>query len=386
MRRLAIALGVLAILALVVGGCSDSAAKHTLVDYGEQPVIQQDASLPNEPPAQLVNYFSSLEHLQPARQALRIPTGIKKIFLCDDQFLIQANSNDVWCLDAKTLVVEWKWMGIVGELSYDPAWNPFTFYVVARDRMYALSRQTGEERWRFDLPFSPSCAPVAHDYYILMGSWDGRVYCCVDDITTARVAWYHSIGAPVRSTPMVANIVDNTWFHVVADNGSYSKYLPNRTKNVPHRSQVTIGAGCRGPMAHDSKLAYIASLDYNVYAFHPIEGVRWVVRTEDECNRGAFLQDGTLFVRNSKQMIALKAENGDTMWVDKSLDRFLVKLKRYHYFVSTDGRLVGLSNKDWQKMWSIDLKPFDFQFYSETLPYLYVATKDGYIMSYEEKF
>lgn len=397
MRRFRLALGILLLFAML-GGCIGGKTNDdpvligsNSVGHGEQPVSTKDFELPNEPGPELIQYFSSQkDFMREGRYALRIPYGIKKIFLLDGQILVQSFNNQIWSLDSTSLIVEWTWSGIVGELAYAPAVNNFSAYFIARDRLYSVDRSEGFERWRYDLPFPSSSAPASVDNYVYIGGWDGRLYCVVDDIRNGGLAWYHQVGDQITTTPMVATILRNTWVHTVSDDGHYMKFRPDRIQSNPHAKMFQIENGAAGEMATDGNLAFIASPDYNVYAMHPLEGPKWVFLSENRCMDGCVVQDDIVYARNEKTMLALNAKTGERLWDNELLTEFIVKLKRYSYFKTVDGRIVGVDNETLNKSgkiaWSTSIGPFDYVLHSPDEARLFVATESGYILSYEEHY
>ena len=202
------------------------------------------------------------------------------------------------------------------------------FFASDDGSLYALAAGSGDEIWRFDLGSSDMAralpatdppyeydylhsSPVHHEGTIYVGSADGALYAI--DRDTGQERWRFATDASIRSTPIVdgRNVYSASRDgHVYAVNAADGKLLWKHDTGGVIQGSPSVGAG----------KVFVGSRSAAVFALDADSGEQvWKHVHEDGSwvESSPVFRDGTVYVGSSDalQLFALDAETGHTIWI-----------------------------------------------------------------------
>ncbi len=110
--------------------------------------------------------------------------------------------RNVYCLDAKTGELVWKFQADAGIAMSSPVISDGILYIGSYDyNMYALNAETGRLVWKFKTQDKVLCSCAVSAGRVYFGSKDYNVYCL--DARTGQLLWKFKTFAEVASVPTV---------------------------------------------------------------------------------------------------------------------------------------------------------------------------------------
>jgi len=193
--------------------------------------------------------------------------------------------------------------------------------------LYALSGASGEKVWRFDLGSSDIArvlpaidppyaydylhsSPIHHEGTVYVGSADGALYAI--DRETGKVRWRFETDGAIRSTPVVdgGNVYFGSW-----DGHVYAVEARDGTEVW----RFDTGGIVQGSPAIGAGKVFVGSRSAAVYALDALTGEQeWTHAHEDGSwvESSPVFSDGVVYIGSSDALtlFALDAETGHTNW------------------------------------------------------------------------
>ncbi|SIR29953.1 Tat (twin-arginine translocation) pathway signal sequence [Haladaptatus litoreus] len=277
------------------------------------------------------------------------------------------------CDDATTSDVNWRF-GPHSPFRHTPAVGEKTVY--AREDgeyLYAIDRETGTERWRFEVTGDDDPAgtvgPVLCDgtVYVAGNSGDDtRLYAV--DAATGEERWSFFVSGGVRTTPTVedgtlyfASFTHSTTYALDTDTGDVQWTFTGDCDPLGHpRDDVLVTAGN----------AYVVDGN-NLWALDADDGgVEWALRPNEFSLYALAVTDDTVYVGLSDgsscvadgNLVALDAASGTERWSTdvsglSTADEIEVGGGRVYVvsYVHDPTRLVALNGDDGTEHWSFEV-------------------------------
>jgi outer membrane protein assembly factor BamB len=374
--------------------------------------------------------------------AVTVPTDGRRDGLYSVQFaprggglelLIQTRSGGVTSLDAETGRVRWSTrVGTPYQVAQTLAYNRDGVYVINNIELYGLDRETGKQRWKYDMPQGAAAPPVADEEQIYLSLsngrftiyslpnlvlWEklareGKVPGSVSALEAARVR--KGIDLPAigplsgareayRSPPTGPQPTERT-FYVPEDKIEKAPLLAQDRVLLPGSGRQIVGLAkasgrpAWGPVLTRGRLAlalgqhedtaYIASSDFNVYALNITGGqLRWRTSLGGQPrDRLAVLDDDVYVAADRAGLLRLKRSNGDELWRNEDAARFLSANKSFVYAADHHGRLLVLDRDRGTTLSSYNgTSDFVYPIANEWTDRIFLAANDGLIVCLRDR-
>lgn len=406
-------------------------------------------SNPNPPPREALDRLN----LNTSWRAY-IPTdgrkdGFLSIQLHDKHLIAQTRSGLIALLDAETGRTVWRTrLGLPYQQALPLAFNYSTIFVVNGTNLHALDRETGTQRWHFNLPAGLSAPPVADERQIYLCAANSRLYAyrlpLVLPGETPSKSDYSppTIDPSKRPTPeeMARKSASPalTYFTSVRQSGSELgsgpqpllnwsvvtrlriELAPVYSKNTlfvcsPENTYFAIDKAPEGrpvplepyrlntdgpinvPPGSFDETAYVGSADDNLYAINIDTGrMLWRFTAGSPITREPAATQADVFTTSQRGGLArINRDTGEPAWRiargDRSLpsnteaDRFLASNPKFVYATDRSGRLLVLDRGRGTKLSSYDLREFAFPVVNVVTDRLYLAANNGLIVCLHDK-
>jgi outer membrane protein assembly factor BamB len=157
---------------------------------------------------------------QAVRWSFQTEGRVRSSMLCaNGSVLFASDDGNLYCVEAAAGKERWRFeLGTAASERVLPALTPpyeydylhsspvesgGTVYVGSMDgRLYAVSIDSGEERWRFETAARIRSTPLVHEGVVYFGSWDGGLYAV--DAGNGSLRWKFDTGGIVQSSPAYA--------------------------------------------------------------------------------------------------------------------------------------------------------------------------------------
>ncbi len=236
-----------------------------------------------------------------------------------------------------------------------------TLYVGTREgTVVALDPQTGDTRWRFDLPTEDRRdravygEPAVVGDTVYVGAYDGVLYALSS--TGGELLWQEAIGE--ENEPIVAGpvVVGDLILISSSDDNLYA--LDFRERTLEWRFQT--GNSIWSTPVVESGVAYFGSQDGSVYAVRIEDGTKvWEFETDGAVNATPLLIGDTLYFGSfDKKFYAVDARSGLELWrFDDASNWFWGEPAANENLIfapSLDGNLYALDINTGQMIWTLE--------------------------------
>jgi outer membrane protein assembly factor BamB len=362
--------------------------------------------------------------------------GFFSVQVLDDQLLVQTRSGGLVMLDAATGATLWRARhGIPYAVTQRPGYNKQSVFVANGSHLYALSRATGRLEWEFVLPDAPSAAPVADDTNIYLCLGTGRIYVYELPNPAAPVAAapaarpsaaegppvrefesrYRAGGSSLSSTatsvylkprpalpkeprPRIlweytlgngrleqAPLLTNEFLTVADSNGVFYTTSKYTNRELYHfRAEAAVSA----PLGQLGEKAYIASQDFNVYAFEIVTGrILWRVLGGAPILQQPYVTDEDVYILPQRAgLYRIDRESGQIIWQVRSADYFLAANKKYVYALDPTGQLLVIDRARGTTLSTYaGTRDYVFPIGNELTDRIYLAANDGLLLCLHDR-
>jgi len=337
------------------------------------------------------------------------------------QILVQTIAGAVLLYDAETGDRIWETM--VGSLYQDaqpPGWNEHSIMTTRREVLHVLNRETGFQRvysldpnskqphYGFPLLSVPSAAPAVAEYNpkrpeqtkVFM-VFDGRVvaYSMPDFALVDRLQKAANASKP-GAGPRAEYRLKFEWSYLTADmhfeqpplwtidqvgvvstDGRFLSLTPDvRGLRYEYHFRKDVVA----PMGQHGNIAYIGSLDFNLYAFNMASrfgSILWRFSSGAPIRRKPAVTDDHVYVTSHREgMNCLDRDTGTSEWLNPDAERFVSASPKYVYVVDRVGHLLILDQLRGRTLARLPLRDYNVPVTNELTDRLYFASHDGQIL------
>ena len=344
--------------------------------------------------------------------------GIGSISVSDGQLIAQTMGGSVIVLDGETGATAWRAnLGLTYRgVSQYLATNPRMVFIVSGSKLYGMERATGVREWTYDLSGALTAAPAADLEWAYLCTGDGRLHAYLlpgplreqpppepaakpgkpvsprssyaagsptlspylrPALRTPQARWQFQTDGVIHQTPAL------TATHVVIADSRGELYSLQREQRAladrfPSRAPIT------APFGQVGESLYVASQDYNVYAFDVILGklvLRWRFVTGGQVVKKPMpIGDELYVVGEGRGLICLDRHTGALLWRTPGLDRFLAASRRMVFAADSRGRVVVLDRQRGRPMGTLDTRDFAVLVPNDVTDRLYLANHDGLVV------
>jgi hypothetical protein len=326
------------------------------------------------------------------------------------QLIVQTLRGDVIALDAETGDPLWVTpVGTPYELARPVAFNSKVIFTTRKDRLFVLDRETGRQAlwdiekdsglpiWGMPLESVPSAGPTA-DEQMLFVCMDTRVsgYSVPDFGKLGGLkAPKESKEAPKR---MPSPQPQRTWTQVlaprqfsqppllwrdllgmIADDGTFLVLNPHKgTEGYGYQVEKAVVA----PAAQHNAMAYLGSLDYQLYAFDmSMRRLTWRFSGTAPIALPVQATDRDVYVSPDRVgLFRLDRASGRERWLARDARRFLATNGKFVYAFDRFGNLLVLDYERGTQLTKWDTRDYVFPVPNEWTDRLYLAAHNGLIV------
>ena len=326
------------------------------------------------------------------------------------QLIAQTLRGDVIALDAETGDPLWVTpVGTPYELARPVAFNSQVIFTTRKDRLFVLDRETGRQAlwdiekdsglpvWGMPLESIPSAGPTA-DEQMLFVCMETRVsgYFVPDFRTLGRLrAREETKEAPKR---MPSPQVRRDWTSVlaprqfsqppllwrdllglVADDGTFLVLnRPDGAEGYGYQVEKPVVA----PAAQHGSMAYVGSMDYQLYAFDmSMRRLTWRFTATAPVALPVQATDRDVYVSPDRVgLYRLDRASGGERWLARDARRFLATNGKFVYAFDRFGNLLVLDHARGTQLAKWDTRDYVFPVPNEWTDRLYLAAHNGLIV------
>lgn len=333
-------------------------------------------------------------------------------FLLDNLYVTTVDENGHYRLlrvNGETGLVDWVF-DLEGKLEFRPdvyrypkelrASHPEEVFIVQNDEIYDIDNRNGAQNNRpFKCDFPVSTPVTAAQDYLIIGSWNKRVYGLKKN--TGDQAWTYITEDPITAAPEIGGV--NAY--VGSEDGFVYQfnigagYEP--TKNwKPH---ATGGKIVAQPLYFAGRI-FVGSWDYKVYCLEEYQGFqRWSYIAGAPVTKRIFPFRDWVFAISEQELAqgpekwkvsCLRAADGKEVWHQDGYQEVAAVDALQCYAVGAKGKLVALRLEDGKTQWTLDdAAKFDFILSQDAdkgrsrnlLGRIYLVSKSGYLQAIEPR-
>jgi outer membrane protein assembly factor BamB len=136
------------------------------------------------------------------------------------------------------------------------------------------------------------------------------------------------------------------------------------------------------PMGQHEVMAYVGSLDFNVYALNMASGkLIWRFLSGAPVRRQPAVNDEAVYaVAEREGMYCLDRESGADRWLNRDADRFLAANTRFVYAADRIGELLVLDHLRGRSLARLPMREYNVPVMNEFTDRIYFASHDGQIV------
>lgn len=367
--------------------------------------------------------------------------GIAGVQILGGHVLVQTRSGGITLLDAATGTVVWRARaGEAYRAMQAPGYNKLSVFIVSGDRLYSLSRTTGQLQWEMTLPNTPSAPPVADDQNVYVCLGTGRIYAydlpeagtrvvapapaptartdeqpaapakpadnspyrsggrslsAVSPLDAARRAlerqpigpqprrlWEYTVGAGrLEQAPLVTD----EFLTLATTDGTFLT-MSKAISRVQYRFRAE--APVAAPLGQHGETAYIVSQDYNVYALDIVIGrIIWRFLGAAAIQRQPQVTDEDVYITPERSgLYRLERASGQLVWQNRQAERFLAMNAKFVYAADASGRLLVLDRARGTQLSVYDgTRDFVVPVANDLTDRVFLAGNDGLIVCLHDK-
>jgi outer membrane protein assembly factor BamB len=351
------------------------------------------------------------------------------------QLLVQTRSGGVVLIDAATGATLWRArQGQPYAVTQPLGYNRSLVFQVSSNRLYALSRATGQQQWDMVLPNAPSAAPVADEENIYLCLGTGRIYVYELPVLGTRpvvaapkppepeepaggqfYARYRSGGRALeslggssylkpRAAPPQGPQPRLLWqytvgsgrleqaplltpeFLTLADSNGVFYTTSKFTNRELYRFRAD--AAVSAPLGQYGESAYIASQDFNVYALDIVTGkIVWRVLGGAPILTRPYVTDEDVYVVPTRAgLYRINRLTGEITWLNRAGAHFLAMNPKFVYALDLSNRLLVIDRARGTTLSTYDdTRDFVFPIGNELNDRIYLAANDGLLISLHDR-
>lgn len=318
------------------------------------------------------------------------------------------------------LAVDWQ-TNIGGEAISSPIIYNGTLFAGNGDgkEVYALDAASGRQLWKFTTGGSVESTPAAANGSVVVCSYDGYVYRL--DASTGKQLWKYYAKSGIYSSPLIydnkvfVGTDDGSFYALNLDSGLIAWSLPKATQSSPAADKGRVFVGTydgtfyaldaesghevwsydtkdsihSSPLIHNNTV-YVATRNGTLYAFDTISGsIRWTYDLGYNADATPSINPATetLYIGTyGGRLFALDATNGSLRWVSDFYGPIYqsVAVSGCLYGATQDGKLFALDSANGSGLWTYSLKSGAFASPAVDGGRLYMATLGGDIVAFKE--
>lgn len=335
--------------------------------------------------------------------------GIGFVQALDGQILVQTASGGVICLDGNTGATQWRIrLGDPYQTLRQPAAaNRHVFLIVAGMKVYGIDRKTGIVEFDHEAPGVLSAAPALDDSFGYLCLADGRVNAYSlpttdatgaergGQSTTGGVDAYGKVVATSKVTPLwsIQANAAVTEPPVVFPNdvifanreGTVQSFLKERSIPV---DKFQTNVGIAAPLAKQDNWLYVASEDFNLYAFEVDQGLlklRWQhVVPSAIVQKPWVIGDEIYVLGKAGGTECLDRMTGAVKWQQPLGDRFVACSRRLCIVADKNGKLLCLDRQRGQLVSTWDASAYARRVSNDSTDRIYLANHDGLVVCFQD--
>jgi outer membrane protein assembly factor BamB len=354
--------------------------------------------------------------------------GIFSVQVFDDVILAQTRSGLLTAVRLDDGSIQWSVpVGVPYRVTHQVGRNAESVFVYNGTHLISLARGNGALQWVFNLSAAPSAAPVAEKDRIYISLTGGKFFVFgLPELpktpptfkgTSARRT---TAGAPPSPTDFLAGsmgfseppITGDLWSNRGPQPGLLWEYRSDSPlEQAPLLNDVILLAGYDGtffctskdlrqvlykfkahaslaaPLGQYNDTAYVASTEYDVYAFQMLIGkVTWHYVSGTPILRKPEVNDEDVFIAPKRPNLArVNRETGEKIWTNQKADRFIAANKKFVYAADPNGRLLILDKKYGTVLSTLDTRDFVVPVSNELTDRLYLAANNGLLVCLHDK-
>jgi outer membrane protein assembly factor BamB len=369
---------------------------------------------------------------------LYVPTdgrrdGLFSVQILGDQVVVQTRSGTIAVYNAETGYQLWRTpVGRAYRVSQSIGYNSKQFFAYSGLDLVCLDRQTGHVLWEFSPPDAPSARPVADDDQLYLATGSGRLYAfelprfgpgggprpmerkievmlqpqvesglsslygnrsaglsSVGPLTSARQAsmgnrevgpqpyllWDYRVTGRLEASPLLFQDLV-----LLADTDGTFFAMPRLSGAIKFSYQAD--AALSAPLEQHNEMAYVASMNFYVYALNiPRARIDWRFTTGRPILGKPIATDEDVYVvANGTGFSRLDRMTGQEMWRHATANHFLAANKNLVYAADSRGRLLVLDRALGTQLALHDIRDFNVLVANEVTDRLYLAANDGLLV------
>ncbi|MEO1618573.1 MAG: PQQ-binding-like beta-propeller repeat protein [Planctomycetota bacterium] len=222
--------------------------------------------------------------------------------------------------------------------------------------VFCLDVKSGEERWKQSTGGEISGAAGLYEDKVLISSQDGKLYCF--ELATGEPAWTYQADDQIRCAPTVAG--DRTFL-----GGCDAKlHIVNLKTGEADGDTLPLDGPTGSTPAIRDNLAVVPAMDGVVFGFDwKLKKELWRYEDMDQAQEyrsSAAVADGIAVISSQRKHVdAIDTKTGKRIWrhtLRRRSDASPVIAGDEVWIPATDGRLVRLSLKDGEVLWSYEIR------------------------------
>ncbi len=328
------------------------------------------------------------------------------------QFIAQTRYGAVVALDPETGDLLWQaQVGVPYWPGQPVAANSHALFVIRREYLYALDRQTGRHMIEtvdarrgqpipgMVLPGVPSAAPVA-DELMLFIPFATRISAfelpyaqkkptmpMLDELEPSAppnhpfVKWTETLPGLRTELPL---LLSGPAVGGVSPNGTFFTFASAARSDL---NFFRTGEPVRAAMGQYENFAYVASENGNVYALNMLScDQAWRFNADTPIFRQPHVTAHDVFVSPDRQgLYRVDRASGVARWLNRGAESFLATNNHFLYATDSVGRFLVLDYFRGTTLAALDLRDYSMPYHNELTDRVYLGSHDGLIICLHDR-
>ena len=320
----------------------------------------------------------------------------KLLYMVVDEthLFMQSSSGTITAFDTETGRFLWtRMIGAADRAMFPATSNDELLFVVNGLRLFAVRKDTGDVKWKLQMPGMPASSPVADAQIVYVGFVDGSLFAFdlketqelftdgkLPQYSESTVKWRYRTSKSITIPAVPGEGV----VAFASRNGSlYSVTKENRKLVFQFETDAPLSA----PIVRYKNMLLLASEDFNFYSLDIRNGrPGWQFTAGVVIRRAPILIDDDVYLFPEQgNMYKLSAQTGHSYWSLPRMQDFLAASSSRVYVADRHNNLTILSREHGEPLGMFPLDKFTRHLANDRSDRIYVATDSGLVMCLHER-
>jgi len=318
---------------------------------GAQQATAAEAAPETVGPGELLWKFETETRLRSFTHSLVGPTSAA---IADGMIYFGGFDGNLYAVDRQTGQERWRFETGDSVFAFPPTIADGVIYFGSFDyNLYAVDIETGQEKWRFETRGKVDSSPAIVDGVAYFGSWDNNFYAV--DIETGQEKWRFETGGRVETSP---SVVDGAVYFGSWDDHFYAVDIETGQEKWKFKTGFHSMGNSSSPAIVDG-VVYIGSDDKHLYALDLETGQEiWRFNTKGDTPSSPTIVDGVVYIGSQDaHLYAVNSQTGQEKWKFRT-NGFVFSSPTVAdgvvYVGSRDYNLYAVDSQTGQELWRFE--------------------------------